>query len=583
MSIFWALRKFFRAHWRSYCIAGILLVGVAVLNLIPPAVIGRVVDGIVDGSMDQRSLLLHALVLAGCAVGVYVLRIFWRQILYGASYTLSRGLRQEIYAHLLTLSPESMRAFSTGDLMARATNDVQAVEMTAGEAVLSIFDGLLTGILVLAVMVFTLSGWLTLMALAPWPLMSWAMWRLGEQLHRRFDVAQAAFSHLNNITQESIAGLRALRGLGAEAHAAAALAQASNTANDANLEVARIDSRYDPIIYLTVGASFAISVGGGAWLISLERLTIGELTSFTLYLGHLVWPMFAFGWVANMVQRGKAAWERIDAFFRTPSAVIDRGSKSSVDDHLLEVEVREFSYGGRAQPVLRDLHLRLEPGHTVGVVGPTGAGKSTLLGLIARFYEGPGVALRLGGEELGAYRLDTLRGAVALVMQESVLFSASLRENLTLARPDAAQADIEQAIRIASLESDIRQLPGGLDTEVGERGVTLSGGQRQRLCLARALLGDARILMLDDALSAVDAETEHRILEGLERHTRHLSRVVVSHRLSAVKDAEEILVLREGRVIERGTHQVLMRLGGWYAETWEFQQLASAIVEPAHA
>ena len=575
MDIFWTLRGFFRAHWRSYCLAGSLLSGVAVLALLPPLIIGRVVDGIVAGTLDAAGLRLHALGIVACACGIYVCRYFWRRTLYGASYLLSLELRRDIYRHLLQLSPAALAGFPAGDLMARATNDVQAVEMTAGEAVLSIFDGLMTGLLVLAMMALVLSPTLTLLALAPWPFMSWAMWSLGAALHTRFDTSQAAFSTLNAVTQESVGGLRALRGLGAEAHTERVFGEASDAANAASLAVSRIDARYDPIIYLTVGASFVISVGAGAWLIDAGRFTVGQLTSFTLYLGQLVWPMFAFGWMANLVQRGKAAWERIREFLDTPSAVPDTGTLARVEDHRLEVHVSSFDYPGRDQPALRDVRFTLEAGRTVGVVGPTGAGKSTLLALLARFYDAPGVMIRLGQHDIREYTLDALRDAVGCVPQESVLFSASLRENLALARPDASDDEVLQMLRLASLESDVAGFPAGLETEVGERGVTLSGGQRQRLCLARALLAECRLLLLDDSLSAVDAETEHAILAALESHTRHLSRVIVSHRLSAVQAADEILVLREGAVAERGTHPELLAQGGWYAETWRYQQLAA--------
>jgi ATP-binding cassette, subfamily B, multidrug efflux pump len=575
LDILWELRGFFRAHWRSYGVAGALLGIIAVLGLLPPAIVGRVVDGIIAGTFDRNDVALHAAAIVVCAILIYICRFLWRRILFGASYRLSVELRQRIYAHLVSLSPAALQKFPAGDVMARATNDVQAVEMSAGEAVLSIFDGVLTGLLVLGVMVFMLSGWLTLLALAPWPLMSWAMWRLNDALHQRYDVAQEAFSRLNSVTQQSIAGIRALRGLGAEHHAIGMLLHESAAANAASFRVAQVESRYDPIIYLTVGASFLLSVGGGAWLIEQQRMTVGQLTSFTLYLGYLVWPMFAFAWTANLVQRGKAGLARIQEFLQTPSAVVDSGDLERVDATRLDAIVREFRYAGRPRAVLRHVEFSLAPGATLAIVGPTGAGKSTLLALLARFYESDGVRIRLGGRLISDYRLDTYRRVIACVLQEATLFSATIRENLLLANPDADDAAIDRVLDIACLKSDIDAFPDRLATEIGERGVTLSGGQRQRLCLARALLGDASILMLDDAMSAVDAQTEQRILAALDRSTAHLSRVIVSNRLHAIQQADEILVLRDGDIVERGKHAALMANSGWYAETWRYQQLSA--------
>ena len=557
-----------------------LLISVAMLSLAPPWIIGRIVDGLIDDSLDRRALIRWVSMLVAIAILIYVLRILWRRILYGASYRLSLNLRQQIYEHLMTLSPASLTDYPTGDIMALATNDVQAVEMTAGEAVLSIFDGLLTGLLVLAVMVFSISAGLTLIALAPWPLMSIAMWYLGDHLHRRFDAAQAAFGRLNSIAQESISGLRALRGIGAERYAEALLGRASEQATETNLGVARVDAKYDPVIYLTIGASFMLSMGGGAWLIAHGDLSVGQLTSFTLYLGQLVWPMFAFGWMANIVQRGSAAYGRINRFLETCSVVPDTGRLTNVESTSLRVDIAHFAYPGREE-ALADIQFEVAEGGTLGIVGPTGAGKSTLLTLLSRLRDGHSVAIQLGAHPMSQYRLATLRASMAYVMQESVLFSVSLRENLRLAAPDASDSDIERVLAVVGLDQEVAGFTQQLDTVIGERGVTLSGGQRQRLSLARALIAGAPILLLDDALSAVDAEKEHHILSVLQQQTASITKVIVSHRLSAVADADEILVLNHGRVVARGTHAELIAQAGWYRDTWQYQRLESDFKNPS--
>ncbi len=577
MTAFLNLSWYFRQHWRAYGIAVAMLSCVAVLNLVPAAVVGYVVDGVAARTLDGRELALASGGIAATAVLVYVLRYGWRSVLYGTSYRLAVVLRERIYQQLLRQSPAFYQRWSTGDLMARATNDVTAVELLAGEGVLTLFDGVLTGALVLGVMSLVFSWKLTLLALLPWPVMAWYMYQFGEQLHVAFDGAQAQFSRLNDCVQEHVGGIRAVKSFGQEALAAERFAAIAADTSRANLAVARVDARYDPVISLTVGASFGLSVAGGAWLIHSGELSIGQLTSFTMYLTQLIWPMFAYGWLMSLVERGSAAYNRINELLDTPPAMQDDGQRETLAEASLRVDISDFRYRAELPPALANIHFQLPAGATLGIVGPTGAGKTTLLNLLLRLYEAPGVQIHLGGEQLQHYRLDALRRLMAVVPQDPFLFSTSIAENIALGCPGASPSEVERCAQLASLDDDIRRFPEGYRTRVGERGVTLSGGQKQRVGIARALMMGAPVLLLDDALSAVDAATERRILDHLNEASRGLTRVIVSHRLSAVEDADLILVLEHGQLLERGSHEALLAAGGWYAHTWRYQQMEEVV------
>ena len=320
-----------------------------------------------------------------------------------------------------------------------------------------------------------------------------------------------------------------------------------------------------------------LTLGVGGWLVWQNQLTVGQLTSFSLYLGQLIWPMFAAGWVLSLLERGKAAWDRLQPVLDEPLSVDDHGTTAQVTPGALVLQGLRFSYPGQPRPALESVSLRLQPGHTLGLVGPTGAGKSTLLRLLLRHHAPAAGSLQWNGRDLQDYTLDALRAAIAWVPQEAFLFSASVADNIALARPDASRAQVEQAARLAAIHEDILRLPRGYDTPVGERGVTLSGGQRQRVAIARALLADAPLLLLDDALSAVDTDTEARILAHLREARVGRTVIIVSHRLSAVADADTTVVLREGRLVERGSHAQLVAANGWYARQWRYQQLEASL------
>jgi ATP-binding cassette, subfamily B, multidrug efflux pump len=443
---------------------------------------------------------------------------------------------------------------------------------------LSGLDGVVTGVLVLLVMSLFISWQLTLVALLPFPFMAWYFYVIGTRLHDGFREAQERFSDLNARVQESVSGVRMIRAFGRESHEDEVFTQVADRAAAANMKVAATDSLYDPAIFITVGASFMLSIGMGAWLVQGGQISLGQLTSFTMYLGYLIWPMFAYGWLLNLVERGSAAYARISSLLDARSPVTDDGHVEHAPHFGLSWQITEFSYPGSEQAALTGIDLAIAQGSTLGIVGATGAGKSTLISLLLRYYDSPGCRVSVGGLPVQDYSLHALRQLVAVVPQDAFLFTASISENIALGKPSATMDEIRAVARLASVEQDILRFPAGYDTLVGERGVTLSGGQKQRIAIARALLLDAPVLIMDDALSAVDVETERNILSHLREARQGRTTVILCHRLSAVEDADQIVVLGHGAIMELGRHEELLALKGWYARMAEYQKLEQAVV-----
>lgn len=576
MQLFWQLGWFFKAHWRTYSLALVMLAAVAMMNMAIPYLIGKAVDQLVTpaaGQAEGHYLLLIALLGAA----VYLLRLGWRWILFGTSYRLGNQLRQRFYQRLTRQGQAFYSRHNTGDLMARATNDIDAIEMAAGEGVLTGFDGMLTLVLVL-IMMFGFIDWrLALVALLPFPLMGWCFYRISNAIHHHFKAALEQFSVLNDKTQEAIAGVRMVKAMGREQIESRAFDRIAERAAERNFRVAKTEALYEPVVFLSMSAALLLTVGFGAWLIWHHILTIGQLTSFTLYLVQLIWPMFAFGWLLNIVERGSAALTRVDSLLAIPDSVPDLGRREPAGSELSVADL-DFSYPGSRQAALHQLGFTLAQGKVLGLAGPTGSGKSTLLQLLMRYWDTAPGRIRLGGQPVAEYRLDSLRRQFAYVPQDAFLFSASIADNIALGRPDAGREEIVLAARQACVDQDISLLPQGYDTQVGERGLTLSGGQRQRLAIARALLSQAPILILDDALSAVDVHTEQAILAHL-RNRRQQACIIVSHRLSALEHADQILVLHQGRVVQAGPHAELCRQDGWYRRMWTYQQLEAELDE----
>ena len=571
---------FVRRHWRAYLSSALMLFGVAVFTVWIPRKTGALIDGLAAHSLSREQLLLQILYLLLMGLAIYALRVGWRLRLFSAAYQLGVELRTRFYGRLAAQGPAFYQQQRTGDLMALATNDIDAIEMASGEAMLAGFDGSMTLIMVLGIMTLGVDWRLALIALLPFPLMALAFWHISRHIHLASTDSLKRFAALNDHVQEAMTGVRTLRALGLEQRSAAQFAELAGSAADASLRAQKWEAAYEPAVGGTLTAASALTLGLGGYLVWQGELTIGALTAFTMYLGQLIWPMFAAGWVLSLIERGRAALERLQPLLDMPLSVDDHGTLAALRPGALEVEGVDYAYAGQAAPALRQVSVTLAPGQTLGLVGPTGCGKTTLLRVLLRQATPQQGSVRWGGHALQDYTLAALREAISWVPQESFLFSATVAENIALARPGASRAEIEHAASMADVHADIERFPQGYDTLVGERGITLSGGQRQRVAIARALLADSAMLLLDDALSAVDTGTETRILahlEALRRARPERCAIIASHRLSSVVGADHIVVLRDGRITEQGTHEQLLDMKGWYESQWRYQQLEAAL------
>ncbi|WP_437887246.1 SmdA family multidrug ABC transporter permease/ATP-binding protein [Phytobacter sp. V91] len=577
MRLFAQLSWYFRREWRRYLGAVGLLIIIAILQLVPPKVVGILVDGVTRQHYTASQLLMWIGLLVLIAIVTYLLRYVWRVWLFGASYQLAVELREDFYRQLSRQHPEFYLRHRTGDLMARATNDVDRVVFAAGEGVLTLVDSLVMGCVVLVVMSTQISWQLTLLSLLPMPIMALVIKRYGDQLHQRFKLAQAAFSALNDRTQESMTSIRMIKAFGLEDRQSRLFAGEAADTGAKNMRVARVDARFDPTIYIAIGMANLLAIGGGSWMVVQGSLTLGQLTSFMMYLGLMIWPMLALAWMFNIVERGSAAYSRIRDLLAEAPVVSDGTEPVPAGRGTLEIAIRQFSWPQTTHPVLNNINVILKPGQMLGICGPTGAGKSTLLALIQRHFDVEEGDIRFHNMALRQLKLDDWRSRLAVVNQTPFLFSDTVASNIALGKPGATQQEIEHAARLASVHDDILRLPQGYETAVGERGVMLSGGQKQRISIARALLLNAEILLLDDALSAVDGRTEHQILHNLRQWGEGRTVIISAHRLSALTEASEILVLQHGHLAQRGQHELLARQPGWYRDMYRYQQLEAAL------
>ncbi len=573
MDILWKLRGYLKMFSRQYLMAFAVLQIVAALNLIPSWLIGRIVDSISEGELTLSLLLLYVGGIVGSAFAMYGLRYVWQSKLYGAAIGITRVMRRELFHKFSRLSPSFYSRRSTGDLMAHATNDLNAVEEATGMGIMTLVDSLIAGFTVIFGMIFVVSGHLTAVALLPFPLLVYLTRRYGTRLHTAFGKAQSSFSELSEETRETVSGIRAVRSHGIGQRQEQRFAKTLDDTLDANLEVAKVDSAFGPTIQLVYGLSFVISLGYGAWLIEQGSITVGLFTTFTLYLGQLLGPFLQFGWQFNVFQRGSKSWERLNSLLSEVEEVVE-GSKTLPTDteSTLDINIVSFSHSKANNRTLEAIRFSVAEGGLVGITGPTGGGKSTLLQLLMRQFPLNGRSnIKLGGYSIDELTFDSLRSKVAWVPQKPFLFSGSIMENIALAKPDATLDEIKHVAEMAGIKAEIEAMPEAFETQLREGASNLSGGQKQRLTLARALLSDADILLLDDPFSALDMKTEVVVRRNLKAHYAHKTMLLVTQRLTNLIEADHILVLNQGQIEEQGSHHQLVAKEGWYSMVYQRQ------------
>ena len=544
-----------------------------ILGAALPLVIRSGVDSLTNGF--RLSLVFEfAAVLAALSLVKGIFQYWMRVILIGISRDVEYDLRNDLFSHLVTLASDFYGKYRTGDIMARATNDLNAVRMMLGPGIMYWTETMLTAIMAISVMLYV--NWqLTLICLVPAPLVSLVVILFGQRIHTRFEAIQKMFSDISSRVQENLSGVRVIRAYAQEDAEIRRFEELNRDYIAQNIRLARLSAMFMPLLQALVGLGFLTVMLFGGYQLLEHRITLGSFVMFNTYMGMLVWPMIALGWVVNLMQRGTASWNRIMELMRERPAIAKPAGAAAAEMEDVRGALRfagvEVKYP--TGTALRNVDLEIPAGATVAIVGHTGSGKSTLVSLIPRLIDPTGGSVALDGRDLRALDPEWLRRQIGFVPQETFLFSATLAQNIAWGAPEANEAEIARAAELAGLGPDIAGFPAGFETMIGERGLTLSGGQKQRVAIARAILRDPKILILDDALSSVDTLTEERILTGLAVVMRGRTTILISHRVSTVQNAWRIFVLEHGEVVEQGTHAELIARGGYYAGLYQKQLL----------
>ncbi|CYV88756.1 ABC transporter ATP-binding protein [Streptococcus suis] len=572
MKIIKQLWWFFSLEKKAYLIGILSLCLVSVLNLLPASIMGQLIDQIASGQLTEHHLLLGVAGLILSALAMYGLRYLWRMNILATSYRLGKIMRARLFDHFMHLSPSFFQQHRTGDLMAHATNDINALTRLAGGGVMSFVDATVTALVTLVTMSMSISWQMTLVAILPLPFMTLTTNFLGRRTHENFKASQAAFSELNNKVQEAVSGIKVTKSFGYQEQETAAFQEVNQAAFLQNIKTMRYDALFNPAVLFFIGLSYLLTLLVGSHFISQGQVSLGQLVTFMTYLDLLVWPLMAIGFLVNISQRGDVSYNRIQTLLSISSEVVEtEQSLPAPSNGEIVYEISEFAYDNI--PVLQNIQFHIEKGQTIGLVGPTGSGKTSLLKLLMREYDVTNGQILLNQENIKNYKLADLRRLIGYVPQDQFLFATSVAENIRFGNPDLSLDQVEEAARAVHVYEDIQDMPDRFETMIGEKGISLSGGQKQRLAMARAMILDPDILLLDDSLSAVDAKTEHAILETIKQERLDKTTIITAHRLSAIVHADLILVLEDGKIVERGRHQELLDEKGWYYDTYMMQQL----------
>lgn len=579
MQTFAYLKDFFIQYKWKYLWGIVALIMVDALQLVTPKLLGYLTDALGAGTLSMREIYLYIAAIILIALLIAICRFTWRMLVMGSARNLEYWLRNKLFSHFELMSPNFFNNHKTGDLMAHATNDINAVRMAFGHGIMMITDSVFLTSAIIIIMIATIDLRLTAAALLPLPVIAALMIFFGKLIQNRFKNVQEAFSALTDMVQESISGIRVIKSFVQEKSEINKFSSFNDGYVKRNMELIKVWGLMFPMVAFIGSLSFLLALYYGGLLVIDGDLSLGQFVSFVAYLGLLTWPMMALGWVINILQRGIASMKRINEILDTAPEIFDNDNVISIHDYRPSLEFRNlsFTYPGSAAPALSGINLSIKEGMTLAIVGRTGSGKTTLVNMIMRLYNTNPGELLIDGIDINSMPLKELRRNIGYVPQDNFLFSVSIRDNIAFSDTSMSMDRIHEAAKIAQIYDNIMDFPDKFDTILGERGVTLSGGQKQRVSIARAIAKDPGILILDDSLSAVDTKTEEQVLKGLKQVMSNKTAIIIAHRISTIKDADKIIVLDDGRIIEQGTHEQLVKKNGLYNSIYEKQLLEDKI------